>query len=110
MVIARQTCPKYTKTKYMTELTTLKIHSSLESTSLTTPPPLPPAPPKSFSKEDLSNYIPHLFSGVEDRNADVRKAASEAVLPFMLHLGYDGLLKHTSRVKVGGEGGRLGST
>lgn len=37
---------------------------------------------------------------LEDRNADVRKGANEAVLPFMIHLGYDGMVKHTSKVKV----------
>ncbi|XP_018010529.1 cytoskeleton-associated protein 5 [Hyalella azteca] len=57
------------------------------------------APPKSLNKEDLGNYVPHIYSGLEDRSAEVRKAATEAVLPFMLHLGYEGMLKHTSRVK-----------
>lgn len=37
---------------------------------------------------------------LEDRNADVRKGANEAVLPFMIHLGYDGMVKHTNKVKV----------
>ncbi|KAF2350520.1 CLASP N-terminal domain [Trinorchestia longiramus] len=57
------------------------------------------APPKSINKEDLANYVPHVYAGLEDRSADVRKAAGEAVLPFMLHLGYEGMLKHTSKVK-----------
>ena len=44
--------------------------------------------------------MPYILAGLEDRNADVRKAAGEAVFPFMLHLGYEGMMKHTSRVKV----------
>lgn len=37
---------------------------------------------------------------LEDRNADVRKGANEAVLPFMIHIGYEGMMKHISKVKV----------
>ncbi|XP_064115377.1 cytoskeleton-associated protein 5-like isoform X2 [Macrobrachium nipponense] len=57
------------------------------------------APPKSVNKEELHGCTPYLFTALEDRNADVRKGANEAVLPFMLHLGYEGMCKHTSQIK-----------
>lgn len=57
------------------------------------------APPKSVNKEELHGCTPYLFNALEDRNADVRKGANEAVLPFMLHLGYEGMCKHTSQIK-----------
>ena len=37
---------------------------------------------------------------LEDRNADVRKKANEAVLPFMIHTGYDAMVRHAAKVKV----------
>jgi hypothetical protein len=37
---------------------------------------------------------------VEDRNADVRKKAKEAILPFMMHLGYEAMAKATSNLKA----------
>lgn len=58
------------------------------------------APPKCVNKEELHACTQYLFMALEDRNVDVRKGASEAVLPFMIHLGYEGMLKHTSKVKV----------
>ncbi|KAK7077047.1 hypothetical protein SK128_006638 [Halocaridina rubra] len=57
------------------------------------------APAKSVNKEELHACTQYLFMALEDRNADVRKASSEAVLPFMIHLGYDGMAKHTGKVK-----------
>ncbi|XP_071537701.1 cytoskeleton-associated protein 5 isoform X2 [Panulirus ornatus] len=57
------------------------------------------APPKGVNKEELHACTQYLFMALEDRNVDVRKGASEAVLPFMIHLGYEGMLKHTSKVK-----------
>ncbi|KAI8499624.1 Cytoskeleton associated protein 5 [Branchiostoma belcheri] len=38
---------------------------------------------------DLVNCLPMLYASLEDRNADVRKNAQGAVVPFMYHLGYD---------------------
>ncbi|KAG7153303.1 Cytoskeleton-associated protein 5-like [Homarus americanus] len=57
------------------------------------------APTKGINKEELHACTQYLFMALEDRNADVRKGANEAVMPFMIHLGYEGMLKHTSRVK-----------
>lgn len=44
-------------------------------------------PLKTIPKEELIACVPHLYSNLEDRNADVRKNASEAVLGIMIHLG-----------------------
>ncbi|XP_035673395.1 cytoskeleton-associated protein 5-like isoform X4 [Branchiostoma floridae] len=38
---------------------------------------------------DLINCLPMLYASLEDRNADVRKNAQAAVVPFMYHLGYE---------------------
>ncbi|XP_078586786.1 cytoskeleton-associated protein 5-like isoform X6 [Branchiostoma floridae x Branchiostoma japonicum] len=38
---------------------------------------------------DLINCLPMLYASLEDRNADVRKNAQGAVVPFMYHLGYE---------------------
>ncbi|KAK8725448.1 hypothetical protein OTU49_010862, partial [Cherax quadricarinatus] len=57
------------------------------------------APPKGINKEELHACTQYLFMALEDRNADVRKGAGEAVMPFMIHLGFDGMVKHTSKVK-----------
>ncbi|GLV37157.1 mini spindles [Carabus blaptoides fortunei] len=56
---------------------------------------------KSIPKEELMVCIPLLFTNVEDRNADVRKNAQEAVLSFMIHLGYESMCKQTEKLKPG---------
>ena len=57
-------------------------------------------PPKSIPKDELLICLPHLFANVEDRNADVRKNAQEAILPFMMHLGYVTMGKATEKLKA----------
>lgn len=57
--------------------------------------------PKSIPKEELLICIPHLYNNLEDRNADVRKNASEAILGIMIHLGYEAMLKQTEKLKPG---------
>lgn len=57
-------------------------------------------PPKSFPREELSLCVPTLFACVEDRAAEVRKAAADCVFPFMLHLGYDAMFKQLDKLKV----------
>ncbi|XP_071485290.1 cytoskeleton-associated protein 5-like [Diadema antillarum] len=48
---------------------------------------------------DLAQCTPHLFAGLEDRSADVRKNAT-AVLPlFMMHLSYEKMVKMTGKLK-----------
>ncbi|XP_063384841.1 protein mini spindles [Cydia fagiglandana] len=60
---------------------------------------LPNVPPKSFPREELSACLPTLYACIEDRAADVRKAAGDCVLPFMLHLGYDSMHKQLEKLK-----------
>jgi cytoskeleton-associated protein 5 len=57
-------------------------------------------PPKSIPKDELLICLPHLYANVEDRSADVRKNAQEAILPFMMHLGYVTMAKATEKLKV----------
>ena len=51
---------------------------------------------------DLAQCVPHLFAGLEDRSADVRKNAT-AVLPlFMMHLTYElDVSRWLGKLKVG---------
>lgn len=56
---------------------------------------------KSVPKEELVACIPILYANLEDRNADVRKNAQEAVLGIMIHLGYESMLKQTEKLKPG---------
>lgn len=44
--------------------------------------------------------IPHLYTNLEDRNADVRKNAQEAVLGIMMHTSYEAMSKQTEKLKV----------
>ncbi|XP_054885354.1 cytoskeleton-associated protein 5 isoform X3 [Poeciliopsis prolifica] len=48
---------------------------------------------------DLMLCIPQLFACLEDRNADVRKKAQDALPTFMMHLGYDKMNKATGKLK-----------
>lgn len=43
--------------------------------------------PKTIGKDELMSCIPHLYSNICDRNADVRKNANDSIYGFMLHLG-----------------------
>ncbi|KAJ8298919.1 hypothetical protein KUTeg_022979 [Tegillarca granosa] len=43
--------------------------------------------------------IPHLLSCLEDRNGEVRKKAQAALVPFMIHTGYDSVFKAASKLK-----------
>ena len=53
-----------------------------------------------LSKEDLSACLPHLYAALEDRSAEVRRSATDAVLPFLIHLGYDAMARHAGKLKV----------
>lgn len=44
--------------------------------------------------------IPYLYTNLEDRNADVRKNAQEAVFGIMLHTSYEAMSKQTEKLKV----------
>ena len=54
---------------------------------------------KTLNKEDLSACVPYLFAALEDRTPEVRKAAQEATLAFMIHLGYDNLSRNAAKLK-----------
>ncbi|XP_064423215.1 cytoskeleton-associated protein 5 isoform X2 [Latimeria chalumnae] len=49
---------------------------------------------------DLLLCIPPLYSCLEDRNGDVRKRAQDALPTFMMHLGYDKMVKATGKLKA----------
>ncbi|KAM3966107.1 LOW QUALITY PROTEIN: msps cytoskeleton-associated protein 5 [Aphomia sociella] len=62
---------------------------------------LPNVPLKSFPREELAVCVTTLYSCLEERAADVRKAAADCVLPFMLHLGYEHMHKQLDKLKPG---------
>lgn len=49
---------------------------------------------------DLVISVPHLFASLEDRNADVRKKATDALPGFMMHLSYEKTVKLAGKLKV----------
>ncbi|XP_078405682.1 cytoskeleton-associated protein 5 [Cetorhinus maximus] len=48
---------------------------------------------------DLILCLPHLYSCLEDRNGDVRKKAQDALPTFMMHLGYEKMVKAAGKLK-----------
>lgn len=60
---------------------------------------MPPLQPRTLSKDELMACLPHLYTNLCDRTADVRKHANDAVYGFMLHLGYETMLKGVEKVK-----------
>ncbi|KAM3609135.1 uncharacterized protein V6R79_010019 [Siganus canaliculatus] len=48
---------------------------------------------------DLMLCVPQLYTCLEDRNADVRKKAQEALPTFMMHLSYEKMVKATGKLK-----------
>lgn len=64
---------------------------------------LPNIPPKSFPKEELTACIGSLFANLEDRNADVRKNASDAVLGIMMHVGFSPMASTCEKLKPGSQ-------
>uniref|UniRef100_A0A8W7NZH2 TOG domain-containing protein n=1 Tax=Anopheles coluzzii TaxID=1518534 RepID=A0A8W7NZH2_ANOCL len=60
---------------------------------------LPGLPAKSIPKDELVAILPHLYTHITDRSADVRKNANEAVLGVMIHLGYDAMVKALDKQK-----------
>ena len=55
---------------------------------------------KGLNKDELVACLPTLYASIEDRSADVRKPAQEAVLPFMKHLGYDTMRKGADKLSA----------
>lgn len=60
---------------------------------------LPDLPAKSVNKDDLIACLTYLYASISDRNADVRKNSNECVLGFMIHLGYDAMMKVMEKQK-----------
>ena len=56
---------------------------------------------RSVPKEDLMAMITVLYAAVEDRNADVRKAAQDAIPAFMRHIGFQKMQSATEKLKPG---------
>ncbi|XP_074659801.1 cytoskeleton-associated protein 5-like [Tubulanus polymorphus] len=48
---------------------------------------------------DLKLCIPFILICLEDRNPEVRKKSNEALVPFMIHTGYESFIKATSKLK-----------
>lgn len=49
---------------------------------------------------ELRDCVPYLLACLEDRNADVRKKAQDAIVPFMIHVGYSNFQKAVGKIKV----------
>uniref|UniRef100_A0A240PP00 TOG domain-containing protein n=1 Tax=Anopheles atroparvus TaxID=41427 RepID=A0A240PP00_ANOAO len=60
---------------------------------------LPNLPPKSIAKDELLAMLPHLYTHITDRSADVRKNANDTILGVMIHLGYDAMVKALDKQK-----------
>ncbi|KAL4225289.1 Cytoskeleton associated protein 5 [Mactra antiquata] len=54
---------------------------------------------KQLPKDELKLCVPHLLTCLEDRNGEVRKKAGDALVPFMMHIGYDSVFKATTKLK-----------
>uniref|UniRef100_A0A672RB14 Cytoskeleton-associated protein 5-like n=1 Tax=Sinocyclocheilus grahami TaxID=75366 RepID=A0A672RB14_SINGR len=48
---------------------------------------------------DLMLCVPHLYTCLEDRSGDVRKKAQDALPSFMMHLGYEKMIKAAGKLK-----------
>ncbi|XP_056106843.1 cytoskeleton-associated protein 5 isoform X4 [Rhinichthys klamathensis goyatoka] len=48
---------------------------------------------------DLMLCLPNLYACLEDRSGDVRKKAQDALPTFMMHLGYEKMVKATGKLK-----------
>ena len=53
---------------------------------------------KAIAKDELTACLSVLFSALEDRSADVRKAAQDAIPGFMKHLGFPAMTKATEKL------------
>ncbi|XP_050081123.1 protein mini spindles [Anopheles maculipalpis] len=60
---------------------------------------LPNMPTKSIPKDELLAILPHLYTHITDRSADVRKNANDAILGVMIHMGYDAMVKALDKQK-----------
>ncbi|KAL1129715.1 hypothetical protein AAG570_012659, partial [Ranatra chinensis] len=63
---------------------------------------LPKCTCKNVPKDELIACLPILYSNLEDRCAEVRKGASDAVYGFMIHLGFATMMNAVDNMKGGG--------
>ena len=49
---------------------------------------------------ELNMCTPHIFTCLEDRNANVRQKAQEVLVPYMVHVGADSMVRQGSKLKV----------
>ena len=49
---------------------------------------------------ELKDSLPYLYAGLEDRNGGVRQKAADAILPFMIQLRFEPMLKAAQKIKV----------
>lgn len=61
---------------------------------------LPDLPMKSVPKEELTSCLSYLYANICDRSADVRKNANDAILGFMIHLGYETMSRATDKLSL----------
>lgn len=54
---------------------------------------------KGLLNSELALCVPHLYTCLEDRNAEVRKKAQDVLLPFMINLGFESMLRASSKLK-----------
>ena len=55
---------------------------------------------KKLPLEDLKPCVPILLNCLEDRSGDVRKATQDALVPFMIHTGYEVMARAAGKMKV----------
>ncbi|KAK7477171.1 hypothetical protein BaRGS_00031556, partial [Batillaria attramentaria] len=48
---------------------------------------------------ELRDCVPYVLTCLEDRSADVRKKAQDAIVPFMIHVGYNNFVKAAGKLK-----------
>ena len=55
---------------------------------------------KKLPSMEMGLCVPAILTSMEDRNGAVRQKAQEALVPFMIHTGYDAFLKAAGKLKV----------
>lgn len=48
---------------------------------------------------ELRDCLPYVLACLEDRSGDVRKKAQDAIVPFMIHVGYNNFVKAAGKLK-----------
>ncbi|CAL8111536.1 unnamed protein product [Orchesella dallaii] len=58
---------------------------------------------KTVSKDELIACLPCVYASIEARTPEVRRASIEVLVPIMVHLGYETMLRNTSKLKPASE-------